>query len=326
MPNRRSRIFIAASLDGLPVARELKLGLAEDADCTLWTQGAFTLEELLKATSKFDTAVLVLGPSDLSTEAAAGRNRPRDNTLFQIGLFAGLFGRSRMLLVYSRDVPLDLPPDLARLRTATFGAGRLESPLAEILSLLRGGLEGRTGRLARLAAQKNAGAAAPKKAEASPKVASLDPRFLIDRALQVEDKPSEPIDPDVVEGLWRDETDDTTVVVRMIGGEMRAPYSFRGSTRITGEFFGWKLREGILSGQFRGIQPGIEGRILLRMMASDRLEGVWFFGWADREITADIMARIAQPIRLVRHRAPRELPAWSEEFFRAAEVIASAKH
>jgi len=322
MPNRRSRIYIGASLDGLPVARELKLGLAEDADCTLWTQGAFSLEKLVQDATQFDYAVLVLGPADLSSEAAAGRNRPRDNILFQIGLFAGLLGRSRMLLVHSRDVPLDLPPDLARLRTATFGSGRLETPLAEILSLLRGGLEGRTGRLARLSRPKATGAAIPKQGEA----ALLDARTLIERALQLDDKPGEPIDPDLVEGLWKDQTDDTTMVVRMIGGEMRAPYAFRGATRLTGEFFGWKFHEGVLSGQFRGIQQGVEGRIVLQVSSSDRLEGVWFFGWADREIQPDVMARIAQPIRLVRQRAPRELPTWSEEFFRAAEVLANAKH
>ncbi|MDC3962916.1 TIR domain-containing protein [Polyangium jinanense] len=321
MPNRRPRIFIGASLDGLPVARELKLGLAEDADCTLWTQGAFALEKLVQAAPQFNYAVLVLGPADLSSEAAEGRNRPRDSTLFQIGLFAGLLGRSRMLLVHSRDVPLDLPPDLAHLRTATFGAGKLESPLAEILSLLRGGLEGRTARLARLSRQKSA---SPTKAVAEAHL--LDARSLIERALQVEDKPGESIEADLVEGVWRDEADDTTLVVRMIGGEMRAPYAFRGATRLTGEFFGWKLREGVFSGHFRWMQRDIEGRVLLRAVASDRLEGVWFLGWADRELLPDTVARIAQPIRLVRQRAPRELPVWAEEFFRAAEVLASAKH
>ncbi|MDI1483322.1 TIR domain-containing protein [Polyangium sp. y55x31] len=324
MSNRRSRLFIGASLEGLSVARELKLGLAEDAECTLWTQGAFPLEKLVQAASQFDYAVLVLGPVDLSSEAAAGRNRPRDNTLFQIGLFAGLLGRSRVLLVHSRDVPLDLPPDLAHLRTATFGAGKLESPLAEILSLLRGGLEGRTARLARLTRQKSAGAASPKKDDAGAPV--LDAQLLIERALQVEGKPSETIQADVIEGLWRDEAEDTTVVVRMIGGEIRAPYAFRGATRLTGEFFGWKLREGVFSCHFRWAQRDIEGRVVLRMVALDRLEGVWFLGWMDRELLPESVARIAQPIRLVRKHAPRELPAWSEEFFRAAEVIANAKH
>jgi hypothetical protein len=88
-------------------------------------------------------------------------------------------------------------------------------------------------------------------------------------------------------------------------------------TRLTGEFFNWKLREGQLPAHFRWIQQGIEGRILLRAVAPDRLEGVWFMGWVDREIQPDVMARIAQPIRLVRQRAPQELPPWSEEFFRA---------
>ncbi|MDI1447528.1 TIR domain-containing protein [Polyangium sp. 6x1] len=323
MPTRRSRIFIGASLDGLPVARELKLGLADDADCTLWTQGAFALEKLVQAASQFEYAVLVLGPADLSSEAAAGRNRPRDSTLFQIGLFAGLLGRSRVLLVHSRDVPLDLPPDLAHLRTATFGAGKLESPLAEILSLLRGGLEGRTARLARLSRPKGAGDASPKKADAA---APLDARALIERANEVEDKPGDPIDADLVEGLWRDETDDTSIVMRMIGGELRAPYAFRGATRLTGEFFGWKLHAGVFSAHFRWVQQGIEGRIVLRMVGSDRLEGVWFLGWVEREIPPEILARAAQPIHLVRKRAPRELPAWSEEFFRAAEVLSNAKH
>ena len=328
MSNRRSRLFIGASLEGLPVARELKRGLAEEADCTLWTQGAFTLEKLCQASPAIEYAILVLGSADLSSEAAAGRNRPRDSVLFQIGLFAGLLGRSRMLLVHSRDIPLDLPPDLAGLRTATFSdAGNLESALAPVLSLLRGGLEGRTARLSRLSRPKDtASASPPKRAEASPKDGGLDARALIERAFEAEDKPGESIDPDLVEGLWRDETDDTSLVVRMIGGEMRAPYAFRGATRLTGEFFGWKLHEGVLSGHFRWVQQGIEGRIVLRMIGLDRLEGVWFFGWADREIPLEILSRAAHPIRLVRQRAPRALPPWSEEFFRAAELVANVKH
>lgn len=317
MSNRQSRIFIGASLDALSVARELKRGLAEGADCSLWTQGAFALETLVKAASKFDYAILVLGPTDLSAEVSGGRNRARDNTLFEIGLFAGLLGRSRLLLVHSRDIPLDLPPDLAGLRTATFGTGRLESPLAEIVSILRGGIEGRTGRLARVARQ------SAKKGDASRAASLPDARSLIERAIQAEDKPGEPIDPGLIEGLWLDQTDETTVVVRMIGGQVRAPYAFRGGSRLTGEFFNWKLRDGLLSGRFRAIQQGVEGRILLQTAAPDRLEGVWFFGWSDREIQPDVIARIAQPIRLVRQRAPRELPSWSEEFFRAAEVLAA---
>jgi hypothetical protein len=303
------------------VAKELKRGLSAIADCSLWTQGAFTLEKLCQALSQIDYAILVLGPADLSSEAASGRNRPRDNVLFQIGLFAGVLGRSRMLIVHSRDVPLDIPPDLARLRTATFAEnGSLESALAPILSLLQGGLESGTARIARIERQKDAPTASPKR-EGAP----LDARSLIELALKHEDEPSESIEADLVEGLWRDEADDTTIVVRMIGGEMRAPYAFRGATRLTGEFFGWTLHESVLSGHFRWIQQGIEGRIVLRVVAPDRLEGVWFFGWVDRDIRPDVMARVAQPMRLVRQRAPRELPAWSEEFFHAAELLVNVK-
>ena len=54
-------------MQGLPIAEFIQLGLDQDAECTLWSQGAFSLAEgsleaLSRASNQFDFAILVLTP------------------------------------------------------------------------------------------------------------------------------------------------------------------------------------------------------------------------------------------------------------------------
>ena len=47
---------------------------------------------------------------------------PRDNLLFELGLFTGALGRARTFMVYCRDDKLHLPSDLAGVTAATYPA------------------------------------------------------------------------------------------------------------------------------------------------------------------------------------------------------------
>jgi predicted nucleotide-binding protein len=78
------------------------------------------LESLLRAVKQVEYAVLVLTPDDLVHKRDAIRNSPRDNVLFELGLFMGALGRERTYIVYCRDEKIDLPTDLAGVTAATF--------------------------------------------------------------------------------------------------------------------------------------------------------------------------------------------------------------
>lgn len=123
--SRRPRVFIGSSSEGLPYAEMLQLGLDHCAEVTVWSQGVFglsggTLEDLVKAGGRFDYAVLVLTPDDLTQVRGVVGSSPRDNVIFELGFFMGALGRARTFIVYSRDDNLALPSDLAGVTAATY--------------------------------------------------------------------------------------------------------------------------------------------------------------------------------------------------------------
>lgn len=125
MKNARPRIFIGSSSEGLTVAEALQLNLDHDAEVTIWSQGVFglsggSLETLVKALPSFDFAILVLTPDDLTESRGDTQPSPRDNVLFELGLFIGHLGRERCFIVFDRTKKLKLPSDLAGITPADF--------------------------------------------------------------------------------------------------------------------------------------------------------------------------------------------------------------
>jgi hypothetical protein len=137
MENKRSSLFIGSSSEGIEIAKALQVLLEHSCEVVLWSQGVFglsqgTLESLVAAVDQFDFAILVLSPDDLIISRDEERQGPRDNVLFELGLFMGGLGRDRTFLVYNRKASLKLPSDLAGVTAATFEpphTGTLESAL-----------------------------------------------------------------------------------------------------------------------------------------------------------------------------------------------------
>ena len=118
-------IFIGSSTEGLDVAREVELQLQHDAITTIWKDGVFglgsgTLESLMKVLEQFDFAVMVLSPDDLIESRSQSYASPRDNVLFELGLFMGKLGRSRVFIVHEQDANLKLPSDLAGITVSPY--------------------------------------------------------------------------------------------------------------------------------------------------------------------------------------------------------------
>lgn len=95
------------------------------ADVVLWSQGVFglsegTLESLVDKLPSFDFAILVLTPDDVAIVRHEVAQLPRDNVLFELGLFMGGLGRERCFIVYDRSSGIRLPSDLAGVTPATF--------------------------------------------------------------------------------------------------------------------------------------------------------------------------------------------------------------
>src|SRR5688572_26806478 len=118
-------LFIGSSTEGLDFARAVRTSLMDDAEITLWNEGFFALgntfiETLVTALPRFDFALLVLTPDDLLQSRASELFSPRDNVLFELGLFMGRLGRSRTFILHQRSPAPKIPSDLAGVTTAAY--------------------------------------------------------------------------------------------------------------------------------------------------------------------------------------------------------------
>jgi predicted nucleotide-binding protein len=141
----RPSMFVGSSAEGLSIAEAIQLNLDHSVECTLWSQGVFglsngSLESLVTATKKFDFAVLVLTPDDLIRKRGTDGNSPRDNVIFELGLFMGALGRERTFIVHCRSEKLELPSDLAGITPATYAKredGNLIAALGSVCTQLK---------------------------------------------------------------------------------------------------------------------------------------------------------------------------------------------
>jgi hypothetical protein len=121
----RPTVFIGSSSEGLKYAREARGLLNQDADITIWNELKFGLsstiiERLVQLAGHFDFAILILTPDDSLTSRGVTAESPRDNVIFELGLFMGSLGRDRTILLAQETDDLKLPSDLAGLISATF--------------------------------------------------------------------------------------------------------------------------------------------------------------------------------------------------------------
>ena len=120
----RPSLFIGSSSEGLEFARAARGLLDQDAEVTLWNEGFFRLgdtfiESLLNGLPRFDFALLVVTPDDFVRTRDVEAFGPRDNVLFELGLFMGHLGRSRTFLLRQAGA-VKLPTDLSGMTAAAY--------------------------------------------------------------------------------------------------------------------------------------------------------------------------------------------------------------
>jgi hypothetical protein len=131
-------LFVGSSSEGLEIARAVAVQLNNDAETTVWNEGVFApgqgnLESLVNALERFDFAALVLTPDDLVQTRDVSSLSPRDNVMFELGLFMGRLGRSRTFIVCSATKDLKLPSDLAGVTVLHFDSDRSDKNILAAL-------------------------------------------------------------------------------------------------------------------------------------------------------------------------------------------------
>lgn len=122
---RRPYVFVGSSTEGLDIAKAIQANLDHLCETHIWSQGLFglsegTLETLVNSLERFDFAILALTDDDLTLSRGSEQRSPRDNIIFETGLFIGGLGRERVFLVADRSAKLKLPTDFAGITPATF--------------------------------------------------------------------------------------------------------------------------------------------------------------------------------------------------------------
>lgn len=118
-------VFIGSSAEGLESAKGVQANLEYSCECQIWSQGLFglstgTMETLVKSLDEFDFAILMLTEDDITISRNKEQGSPRDNVIFELGLFIGGLGLERTFIVIDRKAKLKLPSDLAGITPATF--------------------------------------------------------------------------------------------------------------------------------------------------------------------------------------------------------------
>ena len=117
------RVFIISSAESLEVARLIVNGLQHDSfDVILWAEGVFkvtnyTLQTLEDEVDQADFAIAIAHGDDVAEIRNGTWPIPRDNVIFELGLFMGRLGRSRAILMEPRGEKVKLPSDLAGVTT-----------------------------------------------------------------------------------------------------------------------------------------------------------------------------------------------------------------
>ncbi|GEM_PF-2907151 len=111
-------VFVGCSSESLQIAKAIQINLANVAHVELWTQGTFKpshdyLGDLLHRAHSVDFAVFVLSPDDVTKSRNTEETSPRDNIIFEAGLFMGALGRDRVFLLAPKGLTLKKPTDLS---------------------------------------------------------------------------------------------------------------------------------------------------------------------------------------------------------------------
>ena len=147
----RPRIFLGSSGKQAKLLQAIARGLAEVADVESWTTtfnpGRGTLERLVELSREVDFAAFVFAQDDwtASDPSESGQASPRDNVVFEAGLFGGALGMRRAFILHANDSKL--PTDLLGLTSVRYEPGSGPDAVPAITEKLRRAIEaeGRRG-------------------------------------------------------------------------------------------------------------------------------------------------------------------------------------
>ena len=141
----KPRIFLGSSGKQAKLLQAITRGLADVADVEPWTTtfnpGRNTLDRLVELSQEVDFAAFVFAQDDWTTTDAApsGEASPRDNVVFEAGLFGGALGIRRTFILHAEGSKL--PSDLLGLTSVRYDPAAGPAEVRAINQKLRKAIE-----------------------------------------------------------------------------------------------------------------------------------------------------------------------------------------
>jgi hypothetical protein len=146
----KPRIFLGSSGKQAKLLQAITRGLEDVADVEPWTTtfnpGRSTLDRLVELSREVDFAAFVFAQDDwTTTDTSAGEASPRDNVVFEAGLFGGALGIRRTFILHANGSKL--PTDLLGLTSVRYDPAAGAAEVRAINQKLRKAIEaeGRRG-------------------------------------------------------------------------------------------------------------------------------------------------------------------------------------
>jgi Predicted nucleotide-binding protein containing TIR-like domain len=147
----KPRVFLGSSGQQTKLVQSITRGLEDVADVEPWTTtfnpGRSTLDRLVELSREVDFAAFVFAQDDWTTTDASesGQASPRDNVVFEAGLFGGALGIRRTFILHANGAKL--PSDLLGLTSVRYDPAGGAAEVRAINQKLRKAIdsEGRRG-------------------------------------------------------------------------------------------------------------------------------------------------------------------------------------
>jgi len=131
-------IFIGSSSEQIEIAEAVELNLSEFADITCWKYafkaGNPFIEDLINAKNNHDYAVFIITPDDIVFSRDEKHEAPRDNIVFELGLFIGSLGRERVYAICDENIKSKIMSDYSGVTFLTYNGKRNDGKLPEALN------------------------------------------------------------------------------------------------------------------------------------------------------------------------------------------------
>ena len=134
-PHSQPMLFIGSSAEGRSVVDAMRTVMRRWRLVPRpWTDGVFeasgtTIESLIRVSNEADFAALVLTADDARVARGKKGRVPRDNIVFELGLFMGSLGRERVFILKPMNVDIKIPSDLLGVTWLEYredGPGKME--------------------------------------------------------------------------------------------------------------------------------------------------------------------------------------------------------